>query len=171
MKTQTYRMLIDLSYDNLPNEAKQYINCLVNKAKKSFIRSTILKQFHDTAIEKDDIETILTTAFIDADYDRKVGCSWHFKTSIDKFIISVLTGVAIPRCLNKNYGLFLQSVVIASCYFVEGDADKSNPSDWDDVDFIREVEELYLRLANADTDDLAELIKLAGLDPKTDLYE
>ena len=74
MKPQTYRILIDLSYDNLPSEAKQYINCLVNKAKKSFIRSTILKQFHDTAIEKDDIETILTTAFIDADYDRKVGC-------------------------------------------------------------------------------------------------
>ncbi len=36
-----------------------------------------------------------------------------------------------------------------------------------DADFIREVEELYLRLANADTDDLVELAKLAGLDPKT----
>ena len=35
-----------------------------------------------------------------------------------------------------------------------------------DADFIREVEELYLRLANADTDDLVELAKLAGLDPK-----
>jgi hypothetical protein len=35
-----------------------------------------------------------------------------------------------------------------------------------DADFIREVEELYLRLANADTDNLVELTKLAGLDPK-----
>ena len=35
-----------------------------------------------------------------------------------------------------------------------------------DADFIREVEELYLRLANANTDDLVELAKLAGLDPK-----
>ena len=35
------------------------------------------------------------------------------------------------------------------------------------ADFIREVEELYLRLANADTDDLVELAKLAGLDPKS----
>ena len=35
-----------------------------------------------------------------------------------------------------------------------------------DTDFIREVEELYLRLANADTDDLVELTKLAGLDSK-----
>jgi formylglycine-generating enzyme required for sulfatase activity len=35
-----------------------------------------------------------------------------------------------------------------------------------DTDFIREVEELYLRLADADTDDLVELAKLAGLDPK-----
>ena len=35
-----------------------------------------------------------------------------------------------------------------------------------DIDFIREVEELYLRLANADTDDLVELAKIAGLDPK-----
>ena len=34
-----------------------------------------------------------------------------------------------------------------------------------DTDFIREVEELYLRLANADTDDLVELAKLAGLNP------
>ncbi|TYT70761.1 hypothetical protein [Microcystis aeruginosa] len=40
-----------------------------------------------------------------------------------------------------------------------------------DADFIREVEELYLRLANADTDDLVELAKLAGLDPKTDLAD
>jgi hypothetical protein len=38
-----------------------------------------------------------------------------------------------------------------------------------DANFIREVEDLYLRLANADTDDLVELAKLAGLDPKTDL--
>jgi formylglycine-generating enzyme required for sulfatase activity len=36
-----------------------------------------------------------------------------------------------------------------------------------DADFIREVEELYLRLANADTDDLVELAKLAGLEHKT----
>ncbi len=35
-----------------------------------------------------------------------------------------------------------------------------------DTDFIREVEELHLRLADADTDDLVELAKLAGLDPK-----
>ena len=36
-----------------------------------------------------------------------------------------------------------------------------------DADFIREVEDMYLRLANADTDDLVELAKLAGLDPET----
>jgi len=36
-----------------------------------------------------------------------------------------------------------------------------------DADFIREVEELYLRLANADRDDLVELAKLAGLEHKT----
>lgn len=35
-----------------------------------------------------------------------------------------------------------------------------------DADFIREVEELYLRLADADTDDLVELAKLVSLDPK-----
>ncbi|MCZ8191233.1 MAG: hypothetical protein O9326_16255 [Microcystis sp. LE19-338.1B] len=40
-----------------------------------------------------------------------------------------------------------------------------------DADFIREVEELYLRLANADTYDLVELAKIAGLDPKTDLAD
>ncbi|MFM8342286.1 MAG: hypothetical protein ACKN9F_08715 [Methylomonas sp.] len=124
MKTQTYRILIDLSYDDLSSEAKQYINCLINKAKKSFIKSTILKQFHDTAIKEDDIETLLTGAFIDADQDKKVGCLWHFKTSIDLFIFSFLTGVAIPKRLRKNYSLLFQCVFIASCYFVEDDTDK-----------------------------------------------
>ncbi|BBG58043.1 hypothetical protein MaLMM01_gp037 [uncultured phage] len=38
-----------------------------------------------------------------------------------------------------------------------------------DIDFIREVEEPYL-LANADTDDLVELAKLADLDPKPAIH-
>jgi uncharacterized protein YjbI with pentapeptide repeats len=38
-----------------------------------------------------------------------------------------------------------------------------------DADFIREVEELYQRIAEADTDDFVELAKIAGLDFKIDL--
>ena len=38
-----------------------------------------------------------------------------------------------------------------------------------DADFIREVEELYQRIAEADTDNFVELAKIAGLDIKTDL--
>ena len=38
-----------------------------------------------------------------------------------------------------------------------------------DAEFIREVEELYQRIAEADTDNFVELAKIAGLDIKTDL--
>ena len=38
-----------------------------------------------------------------------------------------------------------------------------------DADFIREVEELYQCIAEADTDNFVELAKIAGVDIKTDL--
>jgi hypothetical protein len=111
-------LLVDLSYDELPTEAKQYIKHLI-KTKKPFV-STVLKNFHDIAIKTDDIDVLLSSAFIDADSDRKVGCFWRFKTAIFRFIFSILTGVAIPNLLKKNYCLFLQSLVIASYLVKEG---------------------------------------------------
>ena len=38
-----------------------------------------------------------------------------------------------------------------------------------DADFVREVEEMYQRIAEADTSNFVELAKIAGLDIKTDL--
>jgi hypothetical protein len=117
-------LLVDLSYDELPTEARRYIKHLI-KTKKPFV-STILKDFHDIAIKTDDIDVLLSGAFIDADSDRKVGCFWRFKIAIFQFIFSILTGVAIPRLLKENYCLFLQSLVIASSYSVKSGDDKSS---------------------------------------------
>jgi uncharacterized protein YjbI with pentapeptide repeats len=38
-----------------------------------------------------------------------------------------------------------------------------------DADFIREVEELYQRIAEVDTNNFVELMKIAGLEIETDL--
>ena len=120
MKRLTYRVLINLSYAELPNEAKQYVDRLV-KQKKPFA-SKILEGVYENVIKADDndIECLLSGAFIDADSDRKVGCFWRFKTAIFQFIFSILTGVAIPNLFKKNYCLFLQSLVIASYLAEEG---------------------------------------------------
>ena len=132
MDTQTYQILIDLSYDELPREAKHYVNRLVNKASKNPFVSKILEGFYDSAIKADDndIERLLSGAFIDADQSRKVGCFWYLKTKIFLFIYSLLTGVAIPKLLKKDYCLFLQSLVIASYLVKEGYVNKF-PFDWD----------------------------------------
>jgi hypothetical protein len=118
MKSLTYRVLINLSYAELPTEAKQYADRLVLKTKPS----KILEGVYESVIKADDndIECLLSSAFIDADSDRKVGCFWRFKTAIFRFIFSILTGVAIPNLIKKNYCLFLQSLVIASYLAEEG---------------------------------------------------
>jgi hypothetical protein len=132
MDTQTYRILIDSSYDELPREAEHYVNRLVTKASRKPFVSIVLKGFYDSSIKADDndIECLLSSAFIDADQNRKVGCFWYLKTKIFLFIYSLLTGVAIPNLLKKNYCLFLQSLVIASYLVEEGYVNKS-PFDWD----------------------------------------
>ena len=130
MNTQTYRILIDLSYDELPSEAKHYVNRLVNRASKKPFVSTVLKGFYDGAIETDDIECLLSGAFIDADLFREVGCFWYLKTRIFLFLSSLLTGVAIPKLLKQNYCLFLQSLVVASYLAKEGYVNET-PYYWD----------------------------------------
>lgn len=117
MNTQTYRILIDLSYDELPKEAKHYVNRLATRASKKPFVSKILKELHDIAIKADDIECLLSGAFIDSDTNKRAGCSWYLKTEIFLFVLSTLTGVTIPKLLKKNFCLLLQSLVIAS-YFV-----------------------------------------------------
>ena len=124
MKSLTYRVLINLSYAELPTEAKQYIDRLVKNTKtsKKPFASKILEGVYESVIKADDndIECLLSGAFIDADSDRKVGCFWYLKIKIFLFICSLLTGVAIPNLLKKNYCLFLQSLVIASYLAEEG---------------------------------------------------
>ena len=90
----------------------------------------MLKGFYNGAIEAGDIDVLLSSAFIDADPFREVGCFWYLKTRIFLFLCSLLTGVAIPRLLKQNYCLFLQSLVIAS-YFVEEGYVNEPPYDWD----------------------------------------
>jgi hypothetical protein len=122
MKNLTYRVLINLSYAELPTEAKQYVDRLVLKTSKNPFTSKLLEGVYESVIKADDndIECLLSSAFIDADSNRKVGCFWYLKIKIFQFIFSILTGVAIPNLFKKNYCLFLQSLVIASYLVEEG---------------------------------------------------
>jgi hypothetical protein len=126
MKNLTYRVLINLSYAELPTEAKQYVDCLVLKTSKNPFTSKLLEGVYESVIKADDndIECLLSGAFINADSNRKVGCFWYLKIKIFQFIFSILTGVAIPKLLKENYCLFLHSLVIASSYSVKSDDDK-----------------------------------------------
>lgn len=130
MDTQTYRILIDLSYDELPKEAKHFVERLVTRASKKPFVLTVLKEWNDIAIKTDDIECFLSGAFIDSDLNRRVGYFWYLKTKIFLFAFSLLTGVSIPELLKKNFCLFLQSLVIAS-YFVEEGYVNESPYYWD----------------------------------------
>ena len=130
MDPQTYRMLIDLSYDELPREAQHYVNHLVTKvSKKPFVLS-MLKGFHNSAIKSNNVNVLLIGAFIDSDSFKRAGCFWYLKIKIFLFLFLLLTGVAIPQLLKKNYYLFLQSFVIAS-YFVEESYVNEPPYYWD----------------------------------------
>ena len=54
MNTQTYRILIDLSYDELPREAQHFVERLVLKTSKKPFASKILEGVYESAIEADD---------------------------------------------------------------------------------------------------------------------
>ena len=130
MRNLTYRVLINSSYDKLPKEAKHYVNRLVTKvSKKPFVLS-ILKGFHNSAIKSNDIECLLSGAFIDSDPFKRAGCFWYLKIKIFLFLFSLLTNVTIPKLLKKNFCLLLQSLVIAS-YFVEEGYVNESPYYWD----------------------------------------
>ena len=116
MNTQTYQILIDSSYDELPSEAKYYVNRLVLKTSEKPFASKILKGYHSSAIKSNDVDVLLSGAFIDSNPFKRAGCFWYLKIKIFLFLFSLLTGIVIPELLKKNFCLFLQSVVIASYY-------------------------------------------------------
>ena len=130
MKSLTYGVLINSSYAELPKEAKHYVDRLVLKTSKKPFASKILEEWNDIAIKTDDIECLLSGAFIDSDLNRRSGCSWYLKTEIFLFVLSTLTGVTIPKLLKKNFCLLLQSLVIASYFAKEGYVNKSSLN-WD----------------------------------------
>jgi hypothetical protein len=116
MDTQTYQILIDSSYDELPSEAKYYVNRLVLKTSKKPFVSKILKGYHSSAIKSNNVDVLLSGAFIDSNPFKRAGCFWYLKIKIFLSLFSLLTGIVIPELLKKNFCLFLQSVVIASYY-------------------------------------------------------
>ena len=133
MNTQTYRILIDSSYDELPREATHYVNRLVTKASKNPFVLEMVKGFYDSAIKIYDIEHLLNSAFIEAVLNKeskRAGCFWYLKTKILLVVFSLLTGVAIPKLLKQNYCLFLQSLFIATYLVKEGYVNES-PFNWD----------------------------------------
>jgi hypothetical protein len=116
MDTQIYQILIDSSYDELPSEAKYYVNRLVLKTSKKPFVSKILKGYHSSAIKSNNVDVLLSGAFIDSNPFKRAGCFWYLKIKIFLSLFSLLTGIVIPELLKKNFCLFLQSVVIASYY-------------------------------------------------------
>ena len=130
MRSPTYRILINSSYNKLPKKAKHYVNRLVNKASKKPFVSTVLKGFYNDAFEAGDIDVLLSSTFTDADLFREVGCFWYLKTRIFLFLSSLLTSAVVPRLLKENYGLFIQSLIIASYLAEEGYVNEP-PFDWD----------------------------------------
>ena len=82
--------------------------------------SSILKGFHSSAIKLNDVDVLLSGAFIDSDPFKRAGCFWYLKIKIFLFVFSLLTGVTIHKLLKENFCLFLQSLVIASYLVEEG---------------------------------------------------
>ena len=90
----------------------------------------MLKGFYNDAFEAGDIDVLLSSTFTDADLFREVGCFWYLKTRIFLFLSSLLTSAVVPRLLKENYGLFIQSLIIASYLAEEGYVNEP-PFDWD----------------------------------------
>ena len=130
MDTQTYQILINSSYDELPREAKYYVNRLITKASKKPFVSKILKGFYDSAIKICDIEHLLSGVFIEAVLNKRAGCFWYLKAKILLVVFSLLTGASIPKLLRKNFCLFIQSLIIASYLAEEGYVNEP-PYYWD----------------------------------------
>lgn len=105
---------------NLPDEAKKYVNNLVNEAKQS-PKSTVLKNFYDKTIKNGKMDLLLLNI---QNPIKKRNWLDRLKFNIATSMFLIVTGISIPKCLQENHDLFMLSVAIASNFLVEGSYNK-----------------------------------------------
>jgi hypothetical protein len=105
---------------NLPDEAKKYVNNLVNEAKQN-PKSTVLKNFYDKTIKNGKMDLLLLNI---QNPIKKRNWLDRLKFNIATSMFLIVTGISIPKCLQENHDLFMLSVAIASNFLVEGSYNK-----------------------------------------------
>ena len=109
-------MKVQDKFLNLPDEAKKYVNNLVNEAKQS-PKSTVLKNFYDKTIKNGKMDLLLLNI---QNPIKKRNWLDRLKFNIATSMFLIVTGISIPKCLQENHDLFMLSVAIASNFLVEG---------------------------------------------------
>ena len=113
-------MKVQDKFFNLPDEAKKYVNDLVNEARQN-PKSTVLKNFYDKTIKNGKMDLLLSNI---QNPTKKRNWLDQLKFNIATSMFLIVTGISIPKCLQKNHNLFMLSVAIASNFLVEGSYDE-----------------------------------------------
>jgi hypothetical protein len=113
-------MKVQDKFFNLPDEAKKYVNDLVNEARQN-PKSTVLKNFYDKTIKNGKMDLLLSNI---QNPIKKRNWLDQLKFNIAASMFLIVTGISIPKCLRKNHNLFMLSVAIASNFLVEGSSDE-----------------------------------------------
>jgi hypothetical protein len=113
-------MRVQDKFLNLPDEAKKYVNDLVNEARQN-PKSTVLKNFYDKTIKNGKMDLLLSNI---QNPIKKRNWLDQFKFNIATSMFLIATGISIPKCLRKNHNLFMLSVAIASNFLVESSYDE-----------------------------------------------
>jgi hypothetical protein len=109
-------MKVQDKFFNLPDEAKKYVNDLVNEARQN-PKSTVLKNFYDKTIKNGKMDLVLSNI---QNPIKKRNWLDQLKFNIATNMFLIVTGISIPKCLSENHDLFMLVVAIASNFLVEG---------------------------------------------------
>jgi hypothetical protein len=109
-------MKVQDKFFNLPDEAKKYVNDLVNEARQN-PKSTVLKNFYDKTIKNGKMDLVLSNI---QNPIKKRNWLDQLKFNIATNMFLIVTGISIPKCLRENHDLFMLVVAIASNFLVEG---------------------------------------------------
>ena len=113
-------MKVQDKFLNLPDEAKKYVNDLVNEARQN-PKSTVLKNFYNKTIKNGKMDLLLSNI---QNPIKKRNWLDQLKFNITTSMFLIVTGISIPKCLRENHDLFMLVVAIASNFLVEGSYDE-----------------------------------------------